>query len=153
MKWLSRALCCAVVLAAGTAAGRAGRPSEPNDDGVDLWSVGKYRAQMRTSELVEREVEKKGATVRRRIELRRQVLNDLLAGRIGPEEAGGLFAELTRADPAVADAVRAQFPGRTDEDRAAWQLLAHWRAHLRVHPDKGSARLADEWERTLLARN
>jgi hypothetical protein len=59
----------------------------------------------------------------RRTDFKSEVVADLVAGRVTAAEARARFLEVNRADPQALEYLRAELPGETDEDRAAYQLV------------------------------
>ena len=78
--------------------------------------------------------------ISRRVALRMETVEDVVAGRVGIEEAVRRFVELNRTDPRALDRVRYMYDGTTDDERAGWQLVSH----LRAYRDPRAVAAADE---------
>ena len=125
--------------ALGTAALTA-HPALAREMGLDFWHVPELRAGITDSDRRARELEAMGQVIGRRLALRTETIEDLVAGRIKADEAARRFDELNRSEPTMLARVRRMYPGDTDQERAAWQLVAHVRVH--AHPRAGE--IADE---------
>jgi hypothetical protein len=117
-------------------------------DAVEWWNVGEYRAQLRTEERVDSELDRQCDEVTSRIFQREEWVRDLLAGRATFDEVAVRYAEMNRRSPDTRRYARMRFPGGTDEERAAWQLLGHVRSVGR----EAVAEQADAWECELVGR-
>jgi hypothetical protein len=60
-----------------------------------------------------------------RMALKRVLVNDLVDGRVTLAEATGRFLALNRQHPAYMSAIRGDYPGRTDEESQARNLVAN----------------------------
>lgn len=132
MKLTLRAAAAGTLLTALAAAGLTARPALAHEMGLDFWHVPDLRAGMSDSERRSRELEKAGDVVGRRVAVRRETIEDLLAGRVEIDDAVRRFDELNQAEPWIRERVRDMYPGDTDAEKAGWQLVAHVRAE--PHP-------------------
>lgn len=134
------------VLAAGTfltalvVAGAIGYPGLAADGDGPGRSIVDWQPGVATTRQEARALARREAELVRRSARRFRTVEDLLAGRIAPEDALARFVELNRSSPLALRRVREQFPGDTDEERAVWQLVAH----VRVQPDPRAEDVADE---------
>jgi hypothetical protein len=67
-----------------------------------------------------------------RIVQRKAVISDLIAGRVSATEAHARFLALNASDPTTTRSVRLLFPGLTDAERAARQVV--WYVQESGHP-------------------
>jgi hypothetical protein len=139
MKLTPRAVAVGALLAAVAVAGLTAHPALAQGIGLDVWHLPDLRAGMSDSERQFRELEKRSEVIGRRLALRTEAIEDLLAGQIGIGEAVRRFDELNRLEPRTAERVRGMYPGDTDLERAGWQLAAH----VRASPDPRAAEVAD----------
>jgi len=127
MKLSLRALIAgACLIALGTVAVTA-YPALAQDLGVEFWDGPDWRTRLAESERRHCELERVGEVVVRRTAVRTEAVNDLLAGRIQIDEAVRRFIDLNHSSPETLEHVRERYPGNTDEERAAWQLIGHLR--------------------------
>jgi hypothetical protein len=148
MRLSLRALALTSFLVALTAAGIFADSSAAKEVGADFWHLADNQRRLSAAEAAIRDIDRQNSLAVRRIAIRHEVRRDLIEGRVTFEEAAGRFAELNRADPQAAEFARRFFRGRTDEDRAARQVIQH----LRVSRVPGAMGLADEWDCVLATR-
>lgn len=149
MKWTLRAAALSTFLIAVVAAGLFAYPSPADDKGGGLWHVMDDRRRVAAAEETARVLEREMEVADRRMSLRAEVVRDLLGGRLTFEDGARRFAELNRTLPAyLNDYTCRRFPGRTEEERAAHQLVCQ----LRVTNEPAAVALADEWECVLAGR-
>lgn len=140
MKITLRAVAAGAFLTALTAAGLTAHPALAEEIGLDFWHVPDLRIGMSDSDREYRDLEKKGEVITRRVAIRTETVEDLIAGRIDVEEAVRRFNELNRLEPKMVERVRRMYVGDTDEQRAGWQLVAH----VRVFQHPRAAAVADQ---------
>ena len=140
MKLTLRAVAAGTFLTALTVAGLTAHPALAQEIGLDFWHVPDLRAGLRASERRARELEQRGEVTLRRVGVRAETVDDLIAGRLTVADAVRRFDELNRSEPTVMERVRRMYPGATDEERAGWQLGGHGR----TSPDPRAAAVADE---------
>ena len=95
---------------------------------------------MLDSEREARELDRQAEVIVRRTAIRTETVAELLAGRLTAEEAVRRFDDLNRLEPGTLAHLRGLYEGQTDEERAAWQLVAH----VRNHPDPRAQEVAAE---------
>ena len=140
MKRTLRAVAAGTFLAALATAGLTACPALAHEAGIDLWHVPNLRAGMSDTERRAHDLERMGEVISRRVALRMETVEDVVAGRVGIEEAMRRFVELNRTDPRALDRVRYMYDGTTDDERAGWQLVSH----LRAYRDPRAVAAADE---------
>jgi hypothetical protein len=123
-------------------------PALGTEIGADFWHIGELWAQKTADEESMRKLQREVDLVLRRIVLKQEVIRDLIDGRIGFDNAAELYADVNRGDPASLTYLRSYFPGKTDEVRAAWQLVRH----LQKCEDPAAEPIAEEWACILTAR-
>jgi hypothetical protein len=148
MRWLLRTAAVSSFVAALGALGVFAYPSLANDVG-ELWHVMDDQERIRAAEESNSRIDREAFLIRERIALKDEVVRDLLDGRIGFDEAAERFAEMNRMQPSALKLVRLRFPGQTDEERAAWQLLNYVRRSTALRDQA----LADDWECRLRGRS
>src|SRR5262245_10519232 len=148
MKLSLRTVALRVFVFALIAAGLFTYPAIAEDSGTDFWSVLDLHDRMAQAQEESRWADREELAVMRRIAVRNEVIRELLEGRITFEEASERFAELNRHHAAAMGYVRRAYSGRTDEERAAWQLASH----LRGFGDPAAKALGEKWECILASR-
>jgi hypothetical protein len=148
MKLTVRTIALGTVLSVFTAAGLLVYPAFAEETAADIWTVIECQNQMADAERQMRERQCEDEVVLERIAMRREVIHDVVAGRLTFEEASLRFAELNRGHAAALNYVRRAFPGQSDEERAAWQLASH----MRRSGDPAAQALGEELECILTSR-
>jgi hypothetical protein len=117
------------------------------DDAADAWRLEDYRSGIEEADESSRELERKVQVVIRRNAMKQETMQDLLDGRITFADAAVRFAQINRQH--LQRPVYSQlYPGRTEEDRAARQLVQY----LRALQTPESRALADAWDFLLFDR-
>ena len=147
MKLAMRALALGSFLFVLAVAGVVAYPAWADDE-TDVWDLVEFRTRMAQSEAKGHTIDRENEHARLRIELKREVVSDLVAGRLTFEEAAQTFAEVNHMQPASTVYLRSVFPGNTDEERAQWQLVRF----LHASQDPAAQALGKEWKRVLTAR-
>jgi hypothetical protein len=150
VNWTLRAAALSTFLTALVAAGLFAYPSPAEDAGIDFWNLMDDRQRVAAAEETARILESEAEMTDRRIAVRAEIVRDVADGRLAFEDGARRFAELNRTLPGpLAACARDRFPGRTDEERAARQLVSH----LRHANAPATSALADEWECVLASRD
>jgi hypothetical protein len=145
VKWTLRAAALSTFLTALLGAGLFADPSPAEDAGIDFWHVMDDRRRVAAAEETAQILERETEAADRRMALRGEIVRDVADGRLAFEDGARRFAELNRTlTGTLAAYTRERFPGRTDEERAARQLVLHLR-HTKI---PAAVALADEWECT-----
>ena len=134
----------ATFLATLATAGMTADPVLAADAGIDFWNIPDLWRATEADAREWDELERKGQATARRLGVRAETVEGLVAGRIGPDEAVRTFVDLNRSDPAVLAWCRRHYAGASDEERAARQLVGHVRGR---GPDTGA--VADATARRL----
>lgn len=101
---------------------------------LDAWNFSD-NGNAREREAAERaRLEMLDASVRRRTELKGEIVQDVIDERLSLREAAERFAALNAAYPSIAATTREQFPAATDEESAALQVICHVENHLLADP-------------------
>jgi len=140
MKISLRALIVGMLFVALLLTGLIAHPALAQAAGVDFWELPDLRFgqdQMQAERVV---LERQGETTYRRTRLRYETIVDVAGGRLSFDEGVARFVQLNRASPVAASRVPELFPGDTEEDRAAWQLIGQ----LRANPHLKADAVADE---------
>ena len=120
--------------------------------GIDVWNVPALEAELRAGAEEAQRLDAEDEYVRRRIELKEMIVRDLVAERVSLAEATDRFVELNALRPRSAEAVRESFPGATDREKTARNVIAY--ALTRSTPDQQgaiSSRLETELRQMLAA--
>ena len=117
--------------------------------GIDVWNLPALHDEIADETAKGREFERRDADVFRRIELKDRLVADLIAGRTTLAEVTPQFVELNRDRPGYMTAIRASYPGRTDEERTARTVLQYAERQLAQSPSAShveiTARLEHEF--------
>jgi hypothetical protein len=124
-------------------------PAEADDPGGDVWQIVKAQSRIAEADRNMRKIDQEDEYVMRRVAIREEIIRDLVAGRMTFEQATQRYVELNRTYPTALTNLRRMYAGRTDEERAARQLVTH----MRNSGNRAAAVLADEWGRRLDADN
>ena len=146
MKWTLRLLATATILTVGGFI--ASNTTLAEDIGLDVWNVPELQDRVASAESRDAELDRENATVGRRLDWRHDIVADLLAGRIPGDEAHARFLDANQSHPKATQYLRALWPGRSDEERTARQLIKY----IQVADHPRAAELAGELECELLAR-
>jgi hypothetical protein len=145
MRWMLRTAAAGSFVTAATTLAVTAHPSWATDLG-GLWYVMDDQRGIRATEASHARMDREAETVLGRIACKEEIVQDVLDGRLRPDEAAARFAELNRGYPPALALVRKCYPGRTDEERAARQFLTF----LRATRQPAALALAGEWEGRLL---
>jgi hypothetical protein len=146
VKWTLRLLATSTVLTVGGFI--ASNTTWAEDVGLDVWNVPDLQDRVAACESREVELDRKYATVGRRLDQRHEVVADLLAGRITADEAHARFLDANLSHPQATAFLRNRWPGRSDEEKTARQLVMF--VFVSRHPRAAEA--AAELECELVAR-
>jgi hypothetical protein len=124
-------------------------PAIAEESGTDFWNVFEFQDRAAQAEQESRRAEREDTIVMNRLAVRHEIIRDVLDGRLTFEEASQRYADLNRSQPAALNFVRKAFPGKTDDEKAAWQLAAH----LRHFGEPLAVALGEEWECVLASRS
>jgi hypothetical protein len=105
--------------------------------GLDVWNVPALNAELRESAGTDRQLTDQSDGVRRRIAVKDAIIADLLAERITLAEATERFGELNAGHPEYLMTIRATYPGETDREKFARNVIAF--ARMRASPDQVEA--------------
>jgi len=148
MKWTLRAAALSMFVTALAAGCLFANPSWAEEAGVDFWHVADDQRRIAAAEVKARALERETDSALLRVAVRTEVVQDVADRRMTFEEGARRFAELNRLQPAhLADYMRDRYPARTEEERAARQLISF----LRLAGQPGAA-IAEEWECVLAER-
>jgi hypothetical protein len=142
-----RSLVLGSFLSALAVAGLCSHPSFAKDAGFDFWNVDELQQQKMTDQEKHQRMSRQNEIVLRRLDLREDVMKELLNEQISFEEATARFVEFNQTLPTKVG-VAVTFPGKTEEDRAAWQLLSY----LSSRRTPFAKALREEWECILTSR-
>jgi hypothetical protein len=105
--------------------------------GLDVWNAPALEAELRAGEDMGRRLSEQDEGVRRRIVVKDAIVGELIAGRVTLARATERFAALNAGQPEYMEAIRASFPGETDHEKCARNVIAF--ARMRVPPDQRDA--------------
>jgi hypothetical protein len=119
--------------------------------GLDVWNVPAPEGDSRAAR--ERELNAEVDEIDRVIAVKEALIADLIGGRATLAGVAADFRELDRANPAHMQVIRANFPGATDEERMARNVIRYALNRVADPGERENLRLRLEGElRALLAR-
>jgi hypothetical protein len=130
-----RALFAALVVAA---AALAVHPTWARAVGLDVWNVPALSAQVRASEAEGSRLADEDDEVRHRIAVKDAIVTDLYAGRLTLVEATDRFTAMNATRPHYLPAIRAAFPGATDREKMARNVISYALPRVPA-PERGAA--------------
>lgn len=102
-------------------------PITAEQAGLDFWNANRLTKEIAREECNRCELEQHGEAVRKRMDLRGQILANLLEEKITLQEAGQGFLDLNRLEPCVMTYLRISHPEGTDLERSCTQVVQHMR--------------------------
>jgi hypothetical protein len=118
--------------------------------GLDVWAVSALQRQMDDDSRQAADLEARDAVVLARMALRDEVVSRLLAGRTDLRTAAAVFRRLNEQG-GVREMTRLSFPGRTDLETAARQVLAWVRSTTQATEFPDGDKVVERLERELEA--
>lgn len=146
----SRVLICSCVLVSTGVV--LVHPTWAQSVGLDVWNAPALNQQAQTAAVEVDRLETEDGEVLRRIAIKESIINELLAGRTTLADATDQFVALNEARPDYIETIRNSFPGTTDREKFARNVIAF--AIPRVPPDERAAlssRLEVELQQMLAA--
>ncbi len=122
---MSRPRLVTAVAALATLTILACHPTLAKSIGADVWNVPALNDQLRESTGASERLDIEDDEIKRRIDLKETIIEELLAGRITLAEATAKFTELNATRPKYMEAIRASFPGATDQEKAARNVISY----------------------------
>ena len=126
-----RILTFGIVLAA--VATLAAHPTWARSIGADVWNVPALKDRNRALAEENRRMEAEGEDVRHRIAVKETLVADLIAGRSTLAETTAQFTTMNASRPEYMSVIRDAFPGATDQEKMARNVIAF--AVVRVAPE------------------
>jgi hypothetical protein len=121
-------------------------PSLAEDAGIDFWNVSDLQTRMSTQDSQSRSLDRESEVTLHRTMIRAEIAGDVAEGRTTFEQAACRYSEVNRSCAKALKFTRKTYEGKSDEERAGWQLIAHLRVH--PHPNAGAAANAGlQWMR------
>lgn len=112
-------------------------PTLARSVGADVWNVPALNEQVRAAGAEEERLTEDDNDVLRRIAVKEGIVSALIAGRLTLTEATERFAELNAARPAYLPTLRTAYPGDTDQEKFARNVISF--ALPRVPPHERAA--------------
>lgn len=92
--------------------------------GVDVWNIPAMKAELRANAERVEQMQEQDENILYRIRLKEAIVADLLAHRITLADATDRFAALNESRPDYMELIRAQYPGQTDQEKLARNVIA-----------------------------
>lgn len=113
-------------------------PSLAATAGVDVWNLPDLQEQLDDATEQGRELDSSDEMYRRRIEVKEALMADLIAGRVTLAEATDRFLTLSALHPEQLDAIRAAFPGSSDREKVARNVVQYANSRIPAGPQKAA---------------
>ena len=110
------------------------RPAWAMSAGLDVWNMPALREQVAASVERDRELEAEDCQVFRHIEVKEQLVRELIAGRIALADATMQFSLLDQDYPEYMIVIRQVHPGATDFEKMARNVLVYAVSRLENEP-------------------
>lgn len=124
-------------------------PSLARTIGADVWNVPALNDQVSASAAEEDRLDDEGDEVMRRIVIKEGIVTDLIAGRTTLADATARFVELNASRPHYLAALRDAYPGATDYEKFARNVISFAVARVPAHQrSELSGRLEGELRRS-----
>ena len=120
-----------VIVLVGTA---IARPAWAMSAGLDVWNMPALREEVAASVELGRELEAEDSQIFRHIEVKEQLIRELIAGRIALADATTQFVLLDHDYPEYMIVIRQTLPGATDFEKMARNVLVFAEARLENEP-------------------
>jgi hypothetical protein len=128
-------------------------PTLARSIGADVWNVPALKEQVRESTEEDDRLTDEDGDVRRRIAIKDAIIAELLAGRTTLSEATDRFAALNSGRPRYLTAIREGFPGATDQEKFARNVISFALARVEPHERANvSSRLETDLRQMIAAR-
>jgi hypothetical protein len=108
----------------------AANPSLAAALGLDVWNLPDLREQAKAAAEEDRELTAHHGDVLRRIEAKEQAISSLIAGRGTLADTVAQFSALNQDYPEYAAVIRDHYPGSTDQEKLAWNVIDFTQARL-----------------------
>lgn len=130
---LSRPRVLIASCAAAAAVVLAVHPSLAQTIGADVWNVPSLKEQVRASAAEEDRLDGEDGEVMRRIAVKEAIIADLIAGRTTLADATARFVALNASRPHYLAALRETYPGATDDEKFARNVISFAVARVPAH--------------------
>jgi hypothetical protein len=139
-----RLLLLHAVIATALVGAFAASPAWARSVGLDVWNASELEREKRAAVERRSELEAADAEICRRIGAKEEVAEGLITGSISLAEATDRFLALNRPYPEYVNMIRETFPGSTDEEKTARNVIAY--CLLRANSPAEQEQLAQRFE-------
>lgn len=115
-------------------AGAIVRPAWATAVGLDIWNVPGLQQEARSSAIQYREMDAEGGEVLHRIAVKEELIMNLISGRATLAATAAQFTTLNVAYPAYMNVIRISYPGITDEEKMAQNVMDFSWGRLNCEP-------------------
>ena len=148
MTMLSRTLLCALAVGGVLLVVFSFRPDWAEAAGLDLWRVPSHEAWLESERQRGDDLDAQLEAVKRRYNARQEVVDDVIAGRLGLLDAAARFRDVTPGPNETVPYLRTAFAGGNDDERfCRWVIVRVDATLLSRSPaeaDRAKARLEKE---------
>jgi len=126
----------------------AAHPSAARSAGLDVWNFPRLEREFDAATEQSRHLTDADADIQQRIAYKDVLITELIEGRATLPEVTSQFLVLNESHPEYMAVIRADYPGRTDQEKAARNVIGHVRARVTnpVERARGLGRLQAELE-------
>jgi len=130
-----------------------GHPTLARSIGADVWNVPALNEQLRQSEDAREDLDAEDTEIRRRIAVKEALVAELIDGHVSLADVTARFLAINATRPHYMAAIRQSFPGATDQEKTARNVISYALARAPAGTaDALAARLNAELER-MIARS
>jgi hypothetical protein len=105
------------------AAVAAAKPAWATAAGIDVWNVSRLEQQIAACERQQDQLEVTKTTIHNRIAAKEALVAELIGGRLSLADTVEEFLALNAALPAATERIRADYPGDSDEESTARNVI------------------------------
>jgi hypothetical protein len=98
--------------------------------GLDVWSLPELHEEVAAAAEQSRELQAEDDDIQQRIVVKEALIADLIAGRTTLAEVTAQFLILNKARPEYMAVIRAHFPGSTDQEKVARNVIDYARPRV-----------------------
>lgn len=137
MKKLIRPIVLVVAIVSGLAGVGYARPDLATNLGLDFWSVSELQESLDCELRLHRELEAKDVEVLRRIDIKEEIVRDLVANRLTLTEAAAHFKLLNAHQNAYLTVIRTVYVGASDDERICRNVIGFVEVYLQAMGQRG----------------
>ena len=102
-----------------------GHPTLARSIGADVWNVPALNEQLRQSEDAREDLDAEDTEIRRRIAVKEALVAELIDGHVSLADVTARFLAINATRPHYMAAIRQSFPGATDQEKTARNVISY----------------------------